>query len=1092
MEQTMNYDNLIPLQGRKLKDINIHEIVDAVIKAGEAEDYRNATISLKDDDDRLGENYASFAYEMSDGNELVNIDTKHGHYSVPVIDGQINYRNVDRRLNRVLKDFGEKEIYIDMPYINEEEPVFEADVSEVGEDTYDFVETDSDELQFISDLVREQFTEIQEYGTSAMDSFDVFLKFASNSPFDVGFLDAFQDDTTQKAEITDISADRIRFTHNGFNYVMDADGSIYEMLNEEEKYVATANIEYLTQEGQFVSNLGKIKDKLEPEQTQENVDIKDANKSAPTEELQINKDLKPEIENREEPYPVVINRKRTQLESEVSIDLKDTAERLRKKGYEVRTKQGGSLFVTDPNLSKENSITITKKNAYIEAANLTTPEAETMYNRMKEVVMDTMQESLDVVQKCYDMIEISPKLGEVPAQIVVTSMIYQFNLDKMSKEPDYADVFSEPERKYLFKDKNGKEYMSISMGYSVEESEKSGLDKSVKPVIVAKYGPDYGDISRLFHVSEKDIEAFAKNQGYKSDVAKDVNEFVAIGTKSRESVFKEIQINRYEKQIDKVFSAEFKKLNPEKSKFFSNKAKEYFRMDIGKQGISLTDHMLNELPKAPFFRESMQNHEESFRKMFDGIEKKLDPPDLSGLKLETISMDQLDYTIEENGIKTFDSTIREPVVYDREWITKLVNIVDKLNDIKNGPVQDMIDTAKSMARGVNEARQGAVKIYKDGIYSGFEFGSGIQSFGEGLTYGHVLHNLEKEYTELAKSDDKNDQLAAIDKKMDIKIYRDEIMRNADVYAKAAVVIRDNVDKMIDAVQSLKIQGEISEKGEKPFMNSRFIDQVNEYFKRLGNDINENFKKIIHSINEINKNVMAFGVKRINMVPEAFHTVQAKTSYSLSCFRKGYNEAVINAKVNLSSKEYSKNQIAKTLNDARLLQACRVESNELSNAMQGRLWDELDNSIRKGHEAEIIAPEDRSSMETLAVNYGKQAKQQKEQNLFIAERLNDKIKDVILREEKMTMPKAAEVLAAEYHNAAMAYSVMNGASTMKTYANLSDAEKAECQDVIRTVLENMPNVKDKLDYNMEQIDRNSQEMRKTSLRNEPLLHNDGAI
>ena len=68
-----------------------------------------------------------------------------------------------------------------------------------------------------------------------------------------------------------------------------------------------------------------------------------------------------------------------------------------------------------------------------------------------------MQESLDAVQKCYDMIEISPKLGEVPAQIVVTSMIYQFNLDKMSKEPDYADVFSEPERKYLFKDKNGKE-----------------------------------------------------------------------------------------------------------------------------------------------------------------------------------------------------------------------------------------------------------------------------------------------------------------------------------------------------------------------------------------------------------------------------------------------------------------------------------------------------------------------------------------------------------------------------------------------------------------------------------------------------------
>lgn len=1071
MEKTINYDNLIPMQGRKLKDIDIHEIVDAVIKAGEAEDYNNSTIILKDDDDRLGESYASFVYEILDGNEFVNLDTQHGHYSVPIIDGQVNYKNIDRRLNRILKDFGEKEIYIDMPYINEEEPVFEADDID-GQDTYDFMETDSFELEYISSLVKEQFTEIQDYGSSSLDYFDTFLKeFISDSQVDGGFLNNFQMyNSARKAEITDISAGRILFTCAGFDYAMDSNGRIYEKTNEKEQYVATANIEYLTQDGQFVSNTGKIKEELDQEQNQEDMEKKDDDKTISTKTPEIKGDLETEMKSPVEPYPVIINRKRTQLESDVSIDLKDTAERLRAEGYEVRTKQGGSLFVMDSNLSKENTITITKKNAYIETANLTTPEAEIMYDKMRNSVAEAMKQSLNMTQAGYDLIEASPKLGEVPAQIVVISMMYQFNLDKMNKNPDYADVFSDPERKYSFKDQNGKEYMSISMGYTVKENEKK-----VVPVIAAKYGPEYGGISKIFEISEKDMDAFSKNQGYQADITKAVNEFVMVGVKDRESIFKDIQTSQYEKQIDKVFNHEFKDLSPEKGEFFSNKAKEYFRMEIDKKNISLTDYIIKEFPKASFFKKSMLNREESLRKMLDDINKKINIPDLSGLKLETISMDKLSYTIEENGKKTFDSNMKEPIVYDREWITKLVNIVDKLNDIKNGPVQDIVNTAKVMARGVNEARQGIVKFYKDGIYSGFEVGSGIRSFGEGFTYGHILHNLEKEYTELAKSNDKDVQLAAIDKKMDIKIYRDEIMRNADIYAKAATSIRNNIDKMIDAAQSLRMQAEISVKSGKAFMNNLFVEQVNKYFKILGNHINEDFKKLIYAVNEINKNVMAYGIKKIHMLPDGFHTIQAKTSYSLSCFKDSYNEIVINAKVNLSSREYSKNKIAKFLNDARLVQACKVNSNELSKVIQGRFWDELDNSIKKGKESEKIAPEDRSSADEMNISYGRQAQRQKEQNLFIAERINSKIKDVILKDERMTIPDAVERLAMEYHNAAMAYSVMNGAVTMRTYENLSQSEKSRCCEVIKAMLENMPNVKENLEHNMEQMDRETEEI-----------------
>lgn len=1063
MEKILNYDNLIPLQGRKLKEIDVHEIVDAVIKAGEAEDYNNAMIALKDDNDRLGENYVSFAYEISDGSEFVNIDTQKGHYSIPVINSQVNYKNVDRRLNHVIKDFGEKEIYIDMPYINEEEPFFEEDVLGSQEGMNNFIETDVVELEYISSLVREQITEIKEYGSSSVDYFDTFLKeFLSNSQLNGELLNNFQDKSAKKAEIVDISPDKLLFTQAGLDYAMNADGSIYEISNGTERYVAEINTDFLTQDGQFVSNTGKIQKNFEKEHESSRV-----NELIADEELKVEENPDEKVKEPIGFDSVVINKKRTQLESDISIDLKDTADRLRAEGYEVRTKQGGSLLVTDTNLSKENTITITKKNAYIETANLTTSEAEIMYNKMRNSVVDAMQQSLNMTKESYDLIESSPKLGEVPAQIVVISMMYRFELDKMNKDPDYADVFSEPERRYTFKDPSGKEYMTISMGYSVKEDEQNRTDKTVMPVIVAKYGPDYGNISRTFNVTEKDMEAYANNKVYQSDIAKAMDEFAAIGTKDRSSIFKEIQNSRYEEQLDKIFNYEFKKLNPEKKDFFSDKAKEYFRKEIGKKEISLTDYMLKELPKAPFFRESMLKNEESLRKMFQDIEKKLDSPDLSKLKLEKISMDRLNYTIEEGGVKTYNSAVKGTIAYDREWITKLVTIVDKLNDIKNGPVQDMLDTAKSMAKGVNEARQGIVKFYKDGIYSGFEFGSGIHSFGEGLTYGHVLHNLEKEYMELAKSKNKNDQLAAIDKKMDIKIYRDEIMRNADIYTKAATSIRNNIDKMIDVVQSLRIQAEISDKSKRPFINSTFIDQANEYFKKLGSNINENFKKLVHSIQEINKNVMAFGVKRIQMLPEAFHAVQAQTSYNLNCFREGYNEAVINAKVNLSSKEYSKNQIARMINDTRLLQACKVESGELSKVMQGRLWDELDSSIKKGHEAEKIAPEDRNSEEVMAVNYGKQAQRQKEQNLFIAERLNDKIKDTILKERQMTLTEAVERLAVEYHNAAMAYSVMNGASTMKTYEGLSQSEKAECCEIMKVMLDNMPSVKEKLEHNMEQ-------------------------
>lgn len=776
-------------------------------------------------------------------------------------------------------------------------------------------------------------------------------------------------------------------------------------------------------------------------------------------------DIEPEEAADAEPEfrPEKLNKKRTHIESSQDVNLNNIAKELRALGYDVRTKRGGSLCVTSENLPEENSITISRKNAYIETAELKSQAEVDIYNKMRENVEKTMHYDLEQSARRQEMVLSAPSFAEVPLSMVAQEMLTTFNTDKMEKNPDFSDVFSEPKLKYSFKDAYGRDYLSISMGYSVKDDDS----KEVFPVIYAQYGKEYGDISKQFAISEGDLNAAKNSQLYNSTFYNKFKEFTEIGMLSRESVYKEVLFQKTDRELDKLFKSEFKNLKSEKAEFFSGIAKEYFRLEEKK--ATLSEYMIDNMHRAPFFKDRMLSDagKERFSQMFDAIEqkitKKIEEVDLSNVKFNEISPNKMKLEIEKNGELVEGGKEKTLFECDRKWLQDLGRIEDKLIDLRNGPVQDMIDTAKSIAKGINEARKGIITFYKDGIYSGFELGSGIGSFKDGLTYGHVLHQMEAQYKALSQSGKEEDQIAAIGKGIDIRLYRDDINRNANIYVKAAVAIRNRLDNMIDAISAFRRDADASlRQTGRSSVTVSAISALEKNFKALGNEVVLSFKEASHSLSEIGKGLQAIGSNTIGFTKDTVNVIQAKSAVMTNNFKEQYNNMVLDAKVALSMNEYAKNRIAEKLNDARIEQAFNgIDSNDFHKIAQTKFWKELDHVIALGEEAErngIDPDAGKMAMD------GKMAKIQKEQNLYIADALNKQIKNTILRNDKMTMSKAIDLMAEEYHKTAMAYNLLNGAASAKGYASLSEQEKEMCKEVIKEVLMEMPNVVEKLEHN----------------------------
>ena len=89
-----------------------------------------------------------------------------------------------------------------------------------------------------------------------------------------------------------------------------------------------------------------------------------------------------------------IEKRRTQLESYEDISLSDIAANARAAGYNVKVKPGGSLFITsNDSILKDASVTVTKKNAYIENALLKNPQEQELYKKMVADVRSSMEKA---------------------------------------------------------------------------------------------------------------------------------------------------------------------------------------------------------------------------------------------------------------------------------------------------------------------------------------------------------------------------------------------------------------------------------------------------------------------------------------------------------------------------------------------------------------------------------------------------------------------------------------------------------------------------------------------------------------------------
>lgn len=752
--------------------------------------------------------------------------------------------------------------------------------------------------------------------------------------------------------------------------------------------------------------------------------------------------------------PEIITKKRTLFSDEPDIDLKDMSERLRAAGYDVKTKPGGSLLIQDENLSTA-SITITRKNAYIENAILKTPEVKALYDKMKQDIIDTAAKSHEIEAEKMNYLSAAPQFSGLIITDVTKDLASNYANDLLNNvNHDFSDVFGEDRSRYTYLDKDGDEFFSMRLSYSVRDDD----EKSVYPVIIARYGEKYGDISQTFELTDDEAKAALTDSFYKTDIAKSIDEFASVAMKERDSLYTEKQKGIIESHVKSAFEKEFKNLNPQKAEYFSNIAVNYY---TGNKEGTLGEFEAEHLKDAPFYREGMLNgnNRDSFTEMFDKIETYMDLPDLSGIKKSQLDLNSLSYTVSKNGQEVFDSNAVEPVVYDREWIGKLVKLEDRLIELRNGPVQKTIDIAHSIARGTKELGTGMVSVYKDGIYSGIEVGKGLESFKEGWDYGKVISTMKAEYDRYAESESTKDKITAIDKKLDIKIFNDEISKNANIYVKAAMKMREACEGMLDTVHSL-IRESNGKAERQPYMET-----VKESFQKYSSVFVESYKLAKDSMSKLRNNSMQLAS---NIKSGAMTRVDEVSMRGLSIIddvKKKYNDIVLDARIILSSKEFAKDQIARNINDIGVTKAFEnISMKEFPKIGKVRFWDEIDNTIAAGDEAKRIPYDERSVEDNELIATSESVKFQKERNLFVANELNKEVKEIM--KENLPYMEAVDRLAETYHNSAMTFNLRNNYSNIKSYGELSQADKELCKDTMEEILKTMPNVEAALERNTE--------------------------
>ena len=595
-----------------------------------------------------------------------------------------------------------------------------------------------------------------------------------------------------------------------------------------------------------------------------------------------------ELEDNSE-YPIHINNKRTVIQSEYQVQLNTVAKMLRSQGFDVRTKRGGSLEVTHPDLSPNSRFTVTKKNAYIENAELSTPEAKAIYDKMRADVHQTILSNLTRQQRRDAVIASSQQIAGL-SSIDIAKEAIQNVFDK-------GDTFS-------IKDKDGNDFIKI------ERKDIAPEDANyVSYRTFISFGEKYGNYTEELNTEFDKANLYTGNI-YFSDTYKQVNDFIKMGLE-----------------------------NVEKA------------------------HKLNNLNNLEEYSYQLTN--------------------------------------ERNEI-IFDSKAVSPKVYeyDREWMNTLAKMEDKLTDLRNGPIQNAIDISKSIIRGLKETALGIASPYKDGVLSGVDLFTGFSDFRDGLDYTKLIKEMEAKYHELSSSESKKDRIKAAELKTSITFIKEKIHKDANVYFKTAIVMRNKIDQMIGAIQSAK-EAAIHSKAKQSL--DLGYNNVKEFFAQCAKSFTTTFKDFRDSGIKLGKDFSQLAKDFKDYSIESAITAKNAIAKNINDIKNQYNESMIDKQAVLSMEKYTTERMAEKLYNFHVESAIKGYDTLLVD-IKNPLWNEISTLVQKAKGYIHVPAEIRTDLENKTIERAKFAREEQEKYLFCAEKVNTKMSDMII--DKTITPEVA--------------------------------------------------------------------------------------
>lgn len=670
----------------------------------------------------------------------------------------------------------------------------------------------------------------------------------------------------------------------------------------------------------------------------------------------------------------IINKRRTQLDLSAPINLHETADAVRKLGYFVYVQRGGSLLVSDFNGNEKNTITITKKNAYIENAALKTKAEKDRYNKMKQIIKDEMIKSIENSKEKDRILNSSPELCDMSIREITTNMMRS----TLNETREYGCAQDKNLESYRFLDKKGDEYLKMERTFDKENGHS---------YIKMAYGEKYGSSEWKVEITDKELEHLKNDTLHQSKLIRTME-------------------------------------------YYINTSSDHYK------SLSTKDSDDKRNPIA------------------------------------------CSYSVTKGNEMVYDSRKKEPVTYDREWITRLARLQDKLIDLRNGPVQMFIGISSDITSGI-------IKPYKDGALSGIEVLSGLNEARAGFSFGKHLAFLEIESNKIEKELQKlkeisastkreeADKLSKINdykleltkKKTELQYIKNEVLKDKSLYLKSAVKLRKNIDEMIYSVCELKRQAIQNVKHKKDACKAYIVDSVKTQISKLSYMITNSFHALENSLKNVIHNMAVYTLGELNKSKE-METVTRNSNQ----FKTGFNSCMMDAKTILDQKEYSKEYIAKISHDSRIMKMFEnVSINEFRKLTNVMFYDELTDCINRGIMAKSVPEEERDSDDIIDIEMSAKARAQKQQDLYVAENLEKKICQIV-NNPKITKEEAIHLLAKTYHDSAMIYCNHNKNDRIK-YEELDYKDTQACEFVAKSIIETLPNLEEKLQQNEMENDKN---------------------